>query len=75
MAIATGLLALKSPINIGQDLRDLNATLGYPGPAAPWVAIASATQGCGNGAAQLIVSGDNGMETPLWVTVVKPAKE
>ena len=75
MAIATGLLALKSPINPGQDLRDLNTTLGYAGPAAPWVAIASATQGCSDGAAQLIVSGDNCVDTPLWVTVMKPAKE
>lgn len=75
MAIATGLLASKTPINTGQDLRDLNATLGYPGPAAPWVAFASATQGCGDGAMQLIVSADNCKESPLWVTVMKPAQE
>ncbi|MFZ4833273.1 hypothetical protein [Rouxiella sp. Mn2063] len=72
-AIATGLKALPSPINIGQDLQDLDKTLGYPGPAAPWLAIAAAADGSSGGEPQLIVSGDGSINTPLWATVVMPA--
>ncbi|AHK18440.1 hypothetical protein BF17_03025 [Yersinia similis] len=69
-AIATGLKALSSPINIGQDLHDLGSTLGYPGPAAPWLAIACAT---GASKPQLIMSGDGLSNTPLWATIVMPS--
>ena len=74
MAIATGLQAIQSPINTGQDLHDLGNTLGYPGPAAPWVAITCAARVCQRGDAQLIISGDEQANTPLWVTMVTSAK-
>ena len=56
--IATGLIALSSPINIGRDFYNLDSSLGYPGVAAPWVAIAGAILRCGDDKSQLIVSGD-----------------
>jgi len=68
--IATGLQAIHSPINIGQDLHDLGNTLGYPGPAAPWVAIACAVEACQRSDSCLIVSGNNQEKTPLWITMV-----
>lgn len=71
-AIASALKALACPLNIGQDVHDLGTTLGYPGPAAPWLAIACAVQRCRNGEPQLMVSGDNQAASPLWVTVVAP---
>lgn len=71
--LATGLQAIQSPINIGQDLCDFGQTLGYPGPAAPWVTLACASAGAERGDVQLIVSGDNHENTPLWVTLVTPA--
>ncbi|WP_428943306.1 hypothetical protein ACQK5W_11050 [Pantoea sp. FN060301] len=70
-AIAIELTALSLPINPGRDLHDLDRTLGYPGAAAPWLAIACAA-GVAQSAPQLIVSGDGTAETPLWSTVVMP---
>uniref|UniRef100_UPI0031DE106C hypothetical protein n=1 Tax=Klebsiella sp. TaxID=576 RepID=UPI0031DE106C len=75
MAIASGLQAIQSPVNAGQDLHDLGNTLGYPGPAAPWVAITCAVESCLRSDSQLIVSGDNRENTPLWVTMVTPAQK
>lgn len=70
IAIATGLQAIQSPINAGQDLHDLGNTLGYPGPAAPWVAIACAVEACSRSDSQLIVSGNGQDNSQLWVTMV-----
>lgn len=74
-AIATGLTALSCPINVGQNLHNLDCSLGYPGPAAPWLAIACATEQSACGKPQLIVSGDGHTDGPLWVTLVTPASE
>jgi hypothetical protein len=74
-AMATGLQAIQSPINPGQDLHDLGNTLGYPGPAAPWVAIACAVEACQRSDSQLIVSGNDQDITPLWITMVTPAEK
>ncbi|WP_167390548.1 hypothetical protein [Pantoea rodasii] len=71
IAVATALKAVKSPINIGQDLNNIDAIFGYPGCAAPWVAVACAAQFCRNGKAQLILSG-NRTNAPLWATMVSP---
>ena len=73
MAIATGLQAIHSPINVGQDIHDLRNTLGFPGPAAPWVAIACTVRGSQFSGTQIIVSCDDQLNTPLWVTLVTPA--
>lgn len=70
--IAAELAALSSPINPGQHLHNLDATLGYPGAAAPWLAVACATKGAQRGEPQLIVSGDATDDTPLWSTLVTP---
>lgn len=43
--IATGLIALSSPINIGRDFYNLDSSLGYPGVAAP--GSRSLEQSCG----------------------------
>lgn len=75
MAIAAGLQAIQSPINVGQNLHDLGNTLGYPGPAAPWVAITCAVRACQYSNSQVIVSGDDRDNTPLWVTMVTSAEQ
>ncbi len=75
MAIGTGLQAIQSPLNAGQDLHDLGNTLGYPGPAAPWVAITCAVASCHRSDSQLIVSGNNQDKAPLWVTMITPAEK
>jgi len=75
MTIATGLQEIESSINIGQDLHDLGNTLGYPGPAAPWVAITCAVESCRRNDSQLIVSGNNQNDAPMWVTMVTSAEK
>ncbi|ELY5929038.1 hypothetical protein SNN97_000376 [Cronobacter turicensis] len=75
MTIATGLQAIQSPINAGQDLHDLGYTLGFPGPVAPWVAITCAVRACQFSDSQLIVSGNNRDNTQLWVTLVTSAEK
>ncbi|WP_280282017.1 hypothetical protein [Pseudomonas sp. BN415] len=68
--------ALSIPAKPSQGLHDLDATLGYPGRAAPWVAIATAVGAihgkAGKGQPQLIFSGNGAAETELWSTVVMP---
>ncbi|AYF86241.1 MULTISPECIES: hypothetical protein [unclassified Pseudomonas] len=75
-ALGTVRDALSIPAKQGQGLHDLDATLGYPGRAAPWVAIATAVEAIqgkeGKGQPQLIFSGDGAAETGLWSTVVMP---
>ncbi|MNG69750.1 hypothetical protein D3C81_208870 [compost metagenome] len=64
------LLALKD-----KQVHNLDALLGYPGTAAPWLASALAAQAAQRSAgAQLILSGGHGAETPLWGTVVTPVQ-
>lgn len=74
IAIATGLEAICSPINIGKDLCDIGSILGYPGPAAPWLVIASAAEMANRGKEQLVICGNNHEDIPLWVTQVTPAE-
>ncbi|MBT8769577.1 hypothetical protein [Metapseudomonas boanensis] len=70
--------ALSIPAKPGQGLHDLDATLGYPGRAAPWVAIAAAAEAIqgkkGKGQPQLIFSGESTAEAGLWSTVVMPVQ-
>lgn len=76
-AIATGLMAMSSPVNvnIGQDLYNLDTSLGYPGPAAPWSVIACAVEHISEGKPQLTISGEGVVDRPLWVTMVTSASE
>lgn len=70
--IATGLMALSCPLNTGSDLHNIDSILGYPGPAAPWVAIACATAQSNSVGPQLIVSGEYSQSSSLWATLVSP---
>jgi hypothetical protein len=72
--IAAGLQKLSIPAALGRDLHDLGTTLGYAGPATPWLAIACAAKGCSHGKPQLIVSGDEEAASPLWATMVMPTE-
>ncbi|MBD9642652.1 hypothetical protein IB231_03300 [Pantoea sp. PNT02] len=72
--VAMALKALSLPLNIGQDLHDINSTLGYPGPAACWLTIACASSSLNEGP-QIMLSG-TGLETEqLWATLIVPAKD
>ncbi|WP_447749105.1 hypothetical protein [Pseudomonas nicosulfuronedens] len=56
------------------DLRDLGASLGHPGCAAGWTAIAAAVQAvCRGGQPQFIFSGEGAANAGLWSTVVMAA--
>jgi hypothetical protein len=71
--IATVLSEVAMPTRHTQGLCDLDALLGQPGKAAPWLAIAAATRTVERGAgSQFIFSGDGPVETGLWSTVLMP---
>lgn len=56
-----------------QGLRDLDACLGNPHCAAPWVAIAAAVESIrGEKMAHFIFSGDSTADSRLWCSVVMP---
>ncbi|MGK3134822.1 hypothetical protein ACCX84_03515 [Pantoea trifolii] len=71
--VAMAVKALSLPLNIGQDLHDINRTLGYPGPTACWLTIACASSDL-NQCPQLTLSGAGNETEPLWATMVTPAK-
>jgi hypothetical protein len=61
------------PAKLNQGFCNLDASLGHPGPAAPWLAIAAATQTVQRGAgAQFTFSGSSSVEAGLWSTVLTP---
>ncbi|VVP41631.1 hypothetical protein PS874_04757 [Pseudomonas fluorescens] len=63
----------KEPMLGKQALCNLDALLGHPGKASPWLAIAAATQTIERGAgAQLIFSGGGPATAGLWGTVLMP---
>nr|WP_246237990.1 hypothetical protein [Pseudomonas akapageensis] len=72
-AMNTVLAELSLPAKPKQGFCNLDATLGHPGQASPWLAIAAATQTIqsGNGP-QFIFSGGGAVEAGLWSTVVTP---
>ncbi|WP_166366844.1 hypothetical protein [Pseudomonas akapageensis] len=72
-ALNTVLAELSLPAKPKQSFCNLDATLGHPGQASPWLAIAAATQTiqCGVGP-QFIFSGGGANEAGLWSTVVTP---
>lgn len=72
-AVTTVISEIKLPLRADRKVHDLDALLGHPGAAAPWVAVALAAQtvqrGCGP---QLILSGVRCANAPLWVAVLTP---
>ncbi|KFE52069.1 hypothetical protein [Pseudomonas syringae] len=72
-AINTVLNEVGLPAKSDQGLCHLDALLGQPGRASPWLAIAAATQTIERGAGpQFICSGDSSAEAGLWSTVLMP---
>lgn len=61
------------PAKHNKSFYDLDALLGHPGKASPWLAVAAATQTiqCGGGP-QFIFSGSGCVDTGLWSTVLTP---
>lgn len=56
-----------------RDLGHVDAVLGHPGKASPWLAIAAAAQAIEQGAGpQVIFSGGGSGQTAFWSTVVAP---
>jgi hypothetical protein len=72
-AIAPVLAEVAIPGQHTKAFCDLNGLLGHPGQAAPWLAIAAATQNIQRSAgAQFIFSGGISADAGLWCTVVAP---
>lgn len=70
--VSRAFLELLVPLQLGQGMHDLKASLGACGPAAPWVAIAAcAERARSRQRPQLIVSGGD-VEAALWCSVVTP---
>lgn len=65
---------LAIPMQHEQGLRDLDAVLGNPGKASPWLAIVAATQAIQVGSgAQFIFSGNGCADSRLWSMALTPA--
>ncbi|VVN65729.1 hypothetical protein [Pseudomonas fluorescens] len=72
-AIATVLVDVPMPVKQPQGLCNLDALLGHPGKASPWLAIAAAAQTIERGAGpQFIFSGGGAATAGLWGTVLMP---
>ncbi|GLZ88792.1 hypothetical protein Pres01_48430 [Metapseudomonas resinovorans] len=70
--VVQAFLELSVPLQLGQGLHDLQASLGACGSATPWVAIAAAAESARTRERpQLIVSG-GAVEAGLWCSVVTP---
>lgn len=72
-AIATVLVDVPMPVKQPQGLCNLDALLGHPGKASPWLAIAAAVQTIERGAGpQFMFSGGGAATAGLWGTVLMP---
>ncbi|MCW8278236.1 hypothetical protein IMF27_23875 [Pseudomonas sp. PCH199] len=72
VAMASVLLEIPIPVEPPRGVCNLDALLGDPGKAAPWLAIAAAAQTIERGAGpQFIFSGDD-EAAGLWCTVLTP---
>lgn len=69
-ALSSALVQAQLPNRPGQGVVHLDAALGHARCAAPWLALACAAQGGGQGA-QLAISG-GAADQALWSTVVVP---
>lgn len=73
VAIASVLVDAAMPFKPNQGLHNLDALLGHPGEASPWLAIAAATQNLQRGTGpQFIFNGGSYAEVGLWSTVLTP---
>uniref|UniRef100_B1JAM4 Uncharacterized protein n=2 Tax=Pseudomonas putida TaxID=303 RepID=B1JAM4_PSEPW len=72
-SVTTLMSEIELPLRADRKVHDLDALLGHPGAAAPWVAVALAAQtvqrGCGP---QLILSGVRCADALLWGAVLTP---
>lgn len=72
-ALTTVLADVSIPVKHNHGFYDLDAQLGHPGKASPWLAIAAATQTIQSGAGpQFIFSGGDCVDAELWSTVLTP---
>lgn len=72
-ALSNVLAAVPLPAKNNQGFYNLDTSLGNPGKASPWLAIAAATQTIQGGAGpQFIFSGSNCVDAGLWSTVLTP---
>ncbi|WP_248806287.1 hypothetical protein [Pseudomonas sp. MWU13-2100] len=72
-AITMALSETPMPLEHKQGLHDLGGSLGHPGCAAPWVAIAAAVESIrGEGKPNFIFSGESPADLRLWCLVVMP---
>ncbi len=68
--------AMESASLPAQASHVLDESLGNPGSAAPWVAVAAAVEAMASEAVpQFFFSGDNAGDASLWCSVVMPAQE
>lgn len=72
LTIASGLKAAGSALNTGQDFHNMDTTIGFAGPAAPWLAIACAVNKSKAGFPQIIISGEEYKNMPLWISILNP---
>ncbi len=71
--VTTVMNEFELPLSADRKVHDLDALLGHPGAAAPWVAIALAAKTVHRGyGPQLILSGVRCTDAPLWGTVLTP---
>ena len=72
-ALTAVLAEVPLPAKLNEGFYNLDASLGHPGKASPWLAIALAAQSihCGAGP-QFIFSGSDCVDTGLWSTVLTP---
>jgi len=72
-AVTTVMSEVEWPLRADPKVQNLDALLGHPGAAAPWLAIALAAQTVQRGyGPQLILSGVRCVDAPLWGTVLTP---
>ncbi|KIY40779.1 hypothetical protein TZ03_11635 [Pseudomonas sp. 10-1B] len=71
---ALGTVFMRLPAELDGLVHNLDAMLGHPGRAAPWLALAAATQNIKQGAGvQIIFSGERSAASVLWSTVIVPS--
>jgi len=71
-AINTVLAEIPLLIKSSEGVCNLDALLGHPGVASPWLAIAAATQTIQGGAGPQFIFSGGDVDTGLWSTVLMP---